>query len=73
MKTFKLLLFTVVFFTCVFTSKAQKNTKRPNIVIILSDDVGFEEFGIYNVTKEPTKTPNIDKLGKVGVTFKSEG
>ena len=71
MKTFKLLLFTVVFFTCVFTSKAQKNTKRPNIVIILSDDVGFEEFGIYNVKKAPTKTPNIDKLGKVGVTFKT--
>ena len=25
--------------------------KRPNIIVILSDDVGFEEFGVYDVKK----------------------
>lgn len=43
---------------------------RPNIVFILSDDAGFEEFGIYNVKKGvPSNTPNIDKLGERGVAF----
>jgi arylsulfatase A-like enzyme len=43
---------------------------RPNIVVILSDDAGFEEFGIYKVKKGvPSNTPNIDKLGEQGVAF----
>ena len=43
---------------------------RPNIVVILSDDAGFEEFGIYKVKQgEPSNTPNIDKLGEQGVAF----
>ena len=33
--------------------------KRPNIIVILSDDVGFEEFGIYDVKKGVASlTPN---------------
>ena len=44
--------------------------KRPNIVVILSDDAGFEEFGLYKVKKGvPSNTPNIDQLGKSGVAF----
>ena len=44
--------------------------KRPNIIVILSDDVGFEEFGVYDVKKGVTSlTPNIDKLGASGTVF----
>ncbi len=53
-------------------NKSQKKEKRPNIILILSDDVGFEEFGVYDVKKgEESNTPNIDKLGAQGVTFKT--
>ena len=46
--------------------------KRPNIIVILSDDVGFEEFGVYDVKKGvPSLTPNIDKLGASGTVFKN--
>ncbi|MEX0322733.1 MAG: sulfatase-like hydrolase/transferase [Puniceicoccaceae bacterium] len=46
------------------------SNQPPNIVVILSDDAGFEEFGIYKVKKGvPTNTPNIDKLGEQGVAF----
>ena len=45
--------------------------EKPNIIVILSDDVGFEEFGIYGVRKEVSKTPNIDALGARGVTFQT--
>lgn len=53
-------------------AKDKKKDTRPNIIVILSDDVGFEEYGIYKVKKgEPSNTPNIDKLGMQGVTFKT--
>ena len=44
--------------------------ERPNIVVILSDDAGFEEFGLYKVKKgAPSNTPHIDRLGERGVAF----
>ena len=46
--------------------------KRPNIVLILADDIGFEEFGVYKVKKnKPSNTPNIDALAEQGVAFKT--
>ena len=45
--------------------------KQPNFVVILADDAGFEEFGLYKVKKGvPTNTPNIDSLASKGVAFK---
>lgn len=45
--------------------------KQPNIIVILSDDAGFEEFGLYKVKKGvPSNTPNIDALANRGVAFK---
>ncbi|MDD7985370.1 sulfatase-like hydrolase/transferase [Lentisphaera marina] len=45
--------------------------QNPNIVVILADDAGFEEYGIYGVQKHVSNTPNIDRLGEDGVTFKT--
>lgn len=45
--------------------------KQPNIVFILADDAGFEEFGLYDVKKGvASNTPNIDALAAEGVAFK---
>ena len=63
-------LFLIVFSFFSLVVNAQ-NKKQPNIVVILSDDVGFEEFGIYNVKKGKTITPNIDGLAEEGVAFKN--
>ena len=43
-----------------------KAVKSPNIVIVLLDDVGFMDFGVYG---SDTKTPTIDRLGKKGAIF----
>ncbi len=41
--------------------------KRPNIIIILADDMGFSDLGSYG---GEIPTPNIDKLAKNGLRFK---
>jgi len=50
-----------------FASAAQSNTKKPNIVIILADDMGFSDIGCYGGEIE---TPNLDALAAGGLRFK---
>ncbi|MCZ2483163.1 arylsulfatase [Aquirufa nivalisilvae] len=39
---------------------------RPNVIIILVDDMGFSDIGIFG---SEIKTPNIDLMGKKGAVF----
>jgi len=41
--------------------------KKPNIVFILADDLGYKELGCYG--NRFNETPNIDNLAKEGVRF----
>lgn len=41
--------------------------KRPNLVIILADDLGYGDLATYG--HQIVKTPNIDKLAQEGVKF----
>ncbi|MGD8773058.1 MAG: sulfatase-like hydrolase/transferase, partial [Gammaproteobacteria bacterium] len=45
---------------------ARTDSARPNILLVLLDDVGFMDFGAYG---SDTATPNIDRLGHAGVMF----
>lgn len=45
----------------------QVDKKRPNIVLIMADDMGFGDLGCYGATKIPT--PNIDRLASKGIRF----
>lgn len=44
-----------------------KDGRKPNIVYILADDLGYAEVGCYGQTK--IRTPNIDKLAAEGMKF----
>src|ERR1700755_533421 len=46
--------------------KAQAAPKRPNIIVILADDMGFSDVGCYG---SEIRTPNIDSLANSGVRF----
>ncbi len=41
--------------------------RRPNIIVILTDDMGYGDLGCYG--GEAIKTPNIDKLASEGMRF----
>src|SRR3954469_12112077 len=41
--------------------------RRPNIVVILADDLGYGDLGCYGATK--VRTPNIDRLAREGMRF----
>ncbi len=40
--------------------------KRPNVVIILADDMGYSDINCYGGEID---TPNLDKLAKNGIRF----
>ena len=45
------------------------NEKKPNIILILADDIGFETISAYGSTSY--KTPRIDNMAKGGVLFQN--
>jgi N-acetylglucosamine-6-sulfatase len=53
--------------TSVIKEKGRKN--RPNIIVVLVDDMRWDEFG--EAGHNFIKTPNIDRLAKEGANFKN--
>src|SRR5260370_37412233 len=43
--------------------------KKPNIVVIMGDDIGMWNIGAYSRGLMAGHTPNLDKLGKEGMIF----
>jgi arylsulfatase A len=48
-------------------SSGKAPAKKPNIIFILADDLGYAEIGCYG--SDRYKTPNIDKLASQGIRF----
>ena len=61
--------------TGLFSSRAQPGNspgpaeRKPSIIFILADDLGYGDLGCYGQTK--IKTPNLDKLAAEGLRFTS--
>jgi arylsulfatase A-like enzyme len=53
------------------TARAQENApaKKPNIVTIMSDDVGWFNIGAYHRGIMAGRTPNLDRLASQGMLF----
>src|ERR1700744_6531104 len=51
------------------TAIAQTPAKKPNILIIMGDDVGWFNVGAYHQGIMSGKTPNLDKLAGDGMRF----
>ncbi|ANQ52704.2 sulfatase [Flammeovirga sp. MY04] len=61
MKTLKIVLL------LLWSSQLLAQTKQPNVVFILADDLGINALGCYG--NEYVETPNIDKLAEEGMRF----
>jgi len=46
-----------------------KQGSKPNIVVIMADDVGWYNIGAYHQGMMAGRTPNLDKLAKQGMRF----
>jgi arylsulfatase A len=63
-------LILVIFSSCSFQNVPVKNKSalsKPNVIIIFTDDQGYQDLGCYGSPK--IKTPNIDKLAAGGIRF----
>ena len=63
----KTLLLKFSFFLLINLSCSKETSEKPNIVIIVADDLGWSDLSYMGSTYY--ETPNIDKLSKSGMTF----
>ncbi len=64
---FCLLMFLVILSSGYTPNKSENLDKKPNIILIMADDLGYETLGVYG--SHSYKTPNLDKLANEGMRF----
>lgn len=58
----------IVFFSCLFQWNGySQDAQKPNIIIIIADDLGYADVGFNGCKDIPT--PNIDRIAANGVKF----
>lgn len=60
--------FPVIYLATGFITTLSAQTEPPNIIIILTDDMGYSDIGCYG---SEIPTPNIDRLAQNGIRFNS--
>ena len=51
----------------VSAAAAQAQSSKPNVIVIMTDDVGYGDFSCYGATR--VQTPHIDQLAARGTRF----
>ena len=67
MRNLLLLLGLILLIRCKNTPTKIEKTSPPNIILIMADDLGYGDIGVYGQSLFPT--PNIDRLAKGGIRF----
>ena len=58
--------FTAAFYLVFLAGCTDKKPLQPNIIVIMSDDIGYSDIGCYG---SEIKTPNLDMLAENGLKF----
>lgn len=69
LKTLTSLLLIATFSLSHIASTSAEEQSKPNIVVIMGDDIGWFNIGAYHRGMMSGKTPNIDKLANEGMLF----
>ena len=64
--TFYIMKFQILFYLSLFVSLSLFGQSRPNVIIVMADDMGWSDIGCYGSEIE---TPNLDRLAKNGLRF----
>jgi len=68
-KLFSLLIYIVGLLLCQVMVAADK-PEKPNVILILVDDLGWQDVGTYDIDEpSPYETPYLDQLAREGVQF----
>src|SRR6267378_604379 len=51
------------------TARAQQAAAKPNILVIMGDDIGYWNLSAYNQGMMGYRTPNIDRIAADGLKF----
>ena len=62
-------LFAAAIVMASMPAAAQQQQRRPNILVIMGDDVGWFNIGAYHQGIMSGKTPNLDRLASEGMRF----
>ncbi|SDM21967.1 sulfatase-like hydrolase/transferase [Kriegella aquimaris] len=62
-----ILLFLAVLHTPIAIAQVKKVQTKPNIILIMADDLGQETLGVYG--SDSYATPNLDRLANEGMRF----
>jgi len=63
--TILIFILIMIIYSCGIQRK-EKDEKRPNILLIVTDDLGYSDLGFYG---SKIKTPNINSLAENGIAF----
>ena len=56
----------IIFLSCNAPTEIDNSTTKPNILLVMVDDMGWSDLGVYG---SEISTPNIDKLASNGMLF----
>ena len=59
----------LIFLLFAFSLSVKSQNQKPNILVIMSDDMGWQNVSAYGLGTMGYTTPNIDRIGKEGIIF----
>ena len=74
MKKTKLLIIMLLATSALYAQQKKQTIApagKPNIVVIMADDIGWLNLGCYNQGLMATKTPHLDKIATEGMRLQT--
>jgi arylsulfatase len=68
-RAINLLSLLIIAVLCLAAGPAVAQQKKPNIIMIMGDDIGWSNIGVYNQGIMSGRTRNLDGLASEGMRF----